>query len=133
MSRKIYPQNPGVIQTYYDHFPKGVGYDWRKFTNPTAEDWLCFRQEISAYGCCKENSLMYAIAYLIDHMGGKFPPVSQQPSSFWGRLAQSVYDWYQFAHPVIGPGFALSHDPAVHFRALRFVVISFAGLGARQS
>lgn len=127
-----YSQKVQQKESYYDHFPTNC-YDWRKFTAPTADDWLAFRQEISAFGFASDKSILFAIGYLVAHMGGKFPPLAQQASSFWGRLAQSVYDWYQFAHPVLGPGFALSHDPAVHFRALRFVVVSFAGLGARQS
>lgn len=128
MAKRYTPKTAEPRQEYYDHFPTNC-YDWRKYTQPTADDWLAFRQEISAYGYASDKSLLFAIGYLVAHLGGKFPPLAQQASSFWGGVAQAVFDWYKFAAPVMGRGFFLSHDPAVHFRALRFVVVGFAGLG----
>lgn len=123
-----YSQKVQQKESYYDHFPTNW-YDWREYTAPKPEDWQAFRQEISDFGFASDRSLLFAIGYLVSHLGGKFPPHRQQKYSFWGRIAQQTFDWYKYASPVWGEGFALSHDPAVHFRALRFVVVGFAGLG----
>lgn len=124
MPRYYSSKMPKPHETFYDHFP--VNEDWRKYTAPTADDWLRFRQEIAEYGCAQQASVLYAVAYLVAHLGGKFPPKAQQGSSFWGRVAQAAFDWYYYAIGSVGE---LTPDPAVHFRALRFVVVGFAGLG----
>ncbi|MBR5110594.1 MAG: hypothetical protein IK099_10390 [Clostridia bacterium] len=97
--------------------------------------WGQFQETIKKDGRADDLSLETAIAYIITHeLKHEFGDRREQRFDLYAFAAEAAYDWYRKAtvstvmtnrnRELTQLKKIVSHDPATHYRALRFVIMA---------
>lgn len=103
--------------------------EWQKHTN--FRSWRAFQMNIIQHRRLEPVNLNRAIAYIITHeLGGDFAG-APRVRDYWARVADVAVKWYadMLSMNIMALGRKdSSNDPAAHYRALRFALVSITAL-----